>query len=163
MDTFIGLAFRFFLYMLAGLSLEMIFSVTGIEKSVGRPLQRRTPRRYLEGFVSLYMIPLHGFGMLFGFELARDLTREWFFGFRFLTWCIGISAMEAAWGWFLDKTLGFYPWDYYANSKYKVFKRGYTLWTLVPQWGIAGMFFEVYSDLLRRITPDAVEFFYSLF
>jgi hypothetical protein len=158
MEWAIGLLFRFFSYMVAGLSLEMIFSVTGIEKTAGAKVNRRVPHSYLEGFVSLYMIPLHGLGMLFFFELARDATRDWHFGFRYLLWCVGISAAEALWGWLLDKTLGFYPWDYYAKSKYKVFERGYTLWTLVPQWGLAGMFFEVYSDLLRELSPQAAAF-----
>lgn len=163
METVIGWTFRFFLYMVVGLALEMIFSVTGIERTVGRELNRRVPRHYMEGFVSLYMIPLHGLGMLFLFESARDFSREWFFGYRYLFYCLGISGAEAIWGFVLDKTLGFYPWDYYANSKYKVFERGYTLWTLVPQWGLAGMILEVYSDMLRWLTPYAVQFVMGMF
>jgi len=72
---------------------------------------------------------------------------------------LAFSFSEVAWGWILDKSIGFYPWDYYAQSKYKVFKRGYTLWTLVPQWGLAGLFLEVYSDLLRYLSPHVVAFF----
>lgn len=163
MDTFIGAGFRLFMYMLTGLTLEMIFSVTGIERSAGTQLDRRVPRTYLEGFVSLYMIPLHGFGMLFGFEWAREFTRDWFILWRYLFWCVGISGMEALWGFALDKTLGFYPWDYYAKSKYRVFRRGYTLWTLVPQWGLAGLFFELYVDMLHWLSPHAATFVMNLF
>jgi len=159
MDSFISQAFRFVMYAIMGMVLETINAVNGIDHSLGYPVHRRVPRRYLEGFVSLYMIPLHGFGMLYAFEWGRALTAHWFIGFRYLFWCITISFMEVAWGWILDKSIGFYPWDYYAQSKYKVFKRGYTLWTLVPQWGLAGLFLEVYSDLLRYLSPHVVAFF----
>lgn len=159
METAIAYIFRFMLYALLGLTLEMVFSVIGIERSLGYRLKRRVPRKYLEGFVSLYMIPLHGAGVLFLFEPVRAAISGWFIGLRFLAYAFLISFMEVAWGWFLVKVVGFYPWDYYAESKYRVFKRGYTLWTLVPQWGIAGLLLEVYSDLLIELSPHVVTFF----
>ena len=159
MDTFIEQAFRFFMYAMMGMVLETVSAVDGIDHSLGYHVDRRVPKKYAEGFVSLYMIPLHGFGMLYGFELVRNLTADWFIGFRYLLWCILFTFFEVAWGWVLDKSIGFYPWDYYAKSKYKMFKRGYTLWTLVPQWGLAGLFLEVYSDLLRYLSPYVVKFF----
>lgn len=160
MDTFIEYTFRFCMYVLAGLTLETLFAVFGIERMLGYKLDRRVPKKYLEGFVSVYMIPLHGCVLLFGFEFARDLTSEWFILYRYLLWCVVVTFCEVAWGFFLDKTLGFYSWDYYAKSKYRMFKRGYTLWTLVPMWGIAGLFFEVYTDLMRHLSPHVVEFFH---
>ncbi|MBN1945137.1 MAG: hypothetical protein JW797_05640 [Bradymonadales bacterium] len=159
MDVVIAYSFRFVLYTLFGLSLEVIFSVTGIERALGYRLQRRVPRKYLEGFVSLYMIPLHGLGLLFGFEPFHALIRDWFVGFRFLAWAVIISLFEVAWGFLCDKVLGFYSWDYYAQSRYRVFRRGYTLWTLVPLWGLAGLLLEVYSDLLIHLSPHVVSFF----
>ena len=162
METFIALTFRFVLYAFFGLTLEMVFSVLGIERALGYRLKRRVPRKYLEGFVSLYMIPLHGLGLLFLFEPVREAILGWHVVFRFLTYAVLISFAEVAWGWFLLKVRGFYPWDYYAKSKYKMFKRGYTLWTLVPQWGIAGMILEVYAGLLLYLSPHAVEFLTSL-
>lgn len=159
METAIAYTFRFVLYTFFGLTLEMIFSVVGIERSLGYRLKRRVPRKYLEGFVSLYMIPLHGLGVLFFFEPVSAAIADWFILLRFCVYAVFISLVEVAWGWLLDKVIGFYPWDYYAESKFRVFKRGYTLWTLVPQWGIAGLVLEVYSQLLIHLSPDVVTFF----
>ena len=161
MDTAIALTFRFCMYVLFGLTLEVVCSVKAIENALGCPVHRRVPRSYLEGFVSLYMIPLHGFGVLFLFEPVHDAIREWVWPARFAVYAIAITAMEALWGFFLDKTVGLYPWDYYADSRYKVFKRGYTLWTLVPAWGAAGMLLEIYTDLMRHLSPHVVTFFVS--
>ena len=162
MDSMIQHVFRFVMYAMAGMVLEAINAVHGIDISLGYRVKRRVPRRYLEGFVSLYMIPLHGFGMLYGFEAVRDLTAHWNIGFRYLLWCGSFTFLEVAWGWFLDKTVGFYPWDYYAKSKYRMFRRGYTLWTLVPQWGVAGLILEFYSDLMRHISPHVTAFISAL-
>jgi len=156
---FIEFAFRFLMYTMMGLFLETLSAAHSVDLILGYKLDRRVPIKYLEGFVSLYMIPLHGLGMLFGFEALRDLTGDWFIGFRYLMWCVGISFFEVAWGWFLEKTVGFYPWDYYAKSRFTVFKKGYTLWTLVPIWGIVGLVLEVYSDLLRFLSPRVADFF----
>ena len=159
METFIELFFRFVMYAMMGFCLETICAVDGIDRTLGFKVERRVPKKYLEGFVSVYMIPLHGLGMLFGFELLRDLTADWFILFRYLAWCVVFSFGEVLWGWTLDKTIGFYPWDYYARSKYRMFRRGYTLWTLVPAWGIAGVCLELYSDLVRHLSPHVAEFF----
>jgi hypothetical protein len=70
-----------------------------------------------------------------------------------------IAATESAWGFIYDMILGFYSWDYYAESSYRVFSRGYTLWTLVPFWGVAGLVMEVYSDLMIHLSPAVVAFF----
>ncbi|MFH1808052.1 MAG: hypothetical protein ABIJ09_04865 [Pseudomonadota bacterium] len=158
MEHIAGLGFRCCMYVLFGLTLEVIFAMHGIERMLGYTLQRRVPFRYLEGFTTAYMIPLHGLGILFGFELVHALIRDWFIGLRFVVWAVLISACEALYGLLLDKLLGFYPWDYYAQSRFKVFERGYTLWTLIPMWGLAGLMLEVFSDLMIHLTPKAVAF-----
>lgn len=159
MEMVIAGAFRWFSYVLTGFFLEVVGAADGIDRVLGFPVARRVPKKYLEGFVSLYMAPLHGFGMLFAFEPVHDLIRGWFVGFRFVAWAVLFAACEAAWGFVLDKTLGFYTWDYYAQSRYRVFPRGYTLWTLLPVWGVVGLLLEVWSDLLRHLSPHAVAFF----
>ena len=159
METVIVGTFRFVLYAFFGLTMEMVFSVLGIDKALGYRVERRVPRRYLEGFVSLYMIPLHGLGVLLFFEPAHDFVREWFIGARFCLWAVSFTVAEIAWGLLLEKTAGFFPWDYYAHSKYKLGARGYTLWTLIPQWGIAGLMLEVYSDLMLHLSPYVLDFF----
>jgi len=150
--------FRFMAYTAFGLVMETIFAVDGIERACACPIPRRVPRKYLEGFVSLYMIPLHGLGVLLAFEPVVDAVASWAWPFRFAVYAVGITAAEAAWGFLLDRTLGFYPWDYYALSRFKVFRRGYTLWTLVPLWGIAGLVLERYIALVRYLAPHAVAF-----
>lgn len=158
MEDVIPYVFRFVGYTFFGLTLEMTFSVTGIEHALACPVPRRVPRRYLEGFVSLYMIPLHGLGVLFGFEMVRAAILGWPWPARFAVYAVLITLAEAAWGFFLDKTVGFYPWDYYERSRFRVFRRGYTLWTLVPLWGIAGLILEWYAGLLIHLSPAVVAY-----
>jgi len=159
MDVVVAGLFRFVLYTFFGLTLETLFAVTGIERALGCPVPRRVPKRYYEGFVSLYMVPLHGLGLLFAFEPAQVAISNWSLSLRFTIYAVSLTLFEVAWGFFLDKTLGFYPWDYYASSRFRIFKRGYSLWTLVPLWGVAGLILEVYSDLLLHLSPHAVTVF----
>jgi hypothetical protein len=160
-DQILAFLFRSFGYVMFGFFLEVFYAVTGIEKSVGAPIPRRVPKKYLEGFVSLYMIPIHGLGMYFGFEAVQALIGDWNIVFRFIIWAITITLMEALGGFLYQKTIGFYSWDYYRLSPYKVFKDGYTLWTLLPQWGLAGLLMEQYSLLLQYLTPYALAYFNS--
>jgi hypothetical protein len=159
--------FRFVMYVFFGLSLEVIFSVVGIDRCLGFFLPTRVPVRYKEGFVSLYMIPLHGFGLLLLFEpvqyLLFLLSEDWWFvPVRFVVWAVLITMMEVLWGWFLEKALGFFTWDYYRRSKWAIF-RGYTLWTLVPGWGVAGLVIGYYSDLLVAVSPVVTRFVCATF
>jgi hypothetical protein len=159
MDTAIQLGFRFLAYVLFGFFMEVVFAVTGIERMVGAPIPRRVPKRYLEGWVSLYMAPLHGLGVLFAIEPMHDLIRTWVLPARFLVWAVVFTVAEWGYGWLQDKLLGFYTWDYYALSRWRMGQRGYSLWTLVPCWGLAGLMIEVYSDLMRHLSPHVVGFF----
>ncbi len=162
-DAFLGGLFRFVFYVLFGFFLEVTYAVIGIERSCGAPLQRRVPKKYLEGFVSLYMLPIHGFGMLFGFEAIHPQIVHWPIWVRFIVWAVIITGGEALAGFVYLKTLGFYSWDYYRDSRFKIFKEGLTLWTLLPQWGLAGLVFEQFSSLLLALTPTAVSHFQNLF
>jgi uncharacterized membrane protein len=162
-QTLLEYLFRFVMYVTFGFTLEIVFSVIGIERALGYTLNHRVPKKYLEGFVSLYMIPVHGFGMLFAFEYVTHAMAELHVLVRYLVYCVLISGAEVIAGFIYDKIFGFYSWDYYAESKYRVFKRGYTLWTLVPQWGIAGLILEAYSGLLVHISPAAAGFLRTIF
>jgi|GEM_PF-409006 len=159
LELLIGYLFRGIAYNMLGFFLEIVYSVTGIERSVGAPIPRRVPRKYLEGFVSLYMIPIHGIGMLVGFEPMAEVIADLHIFIRFVIYAVSITACEAIGGWIYDQILGFYSWDYYELSPYKVFKRGYTLWTLLPQWGLAGLVLEQFSNLLKYLTPHVVRFY----
>jgi hypothetical protein len=162
MEVLVAYLFRAIMYCLLGFSLEIVYSAIFVEKTLGVKVQRRVPYKYLEGFVSLYMIPIYALGLLFLFEPLRDATRHLFFGIRFVIWALGIGGAEALSAFVMDKVFGFYPWDYYKDSPYKVFKRGYTLYTLLPLWGLAGFLFEFYSDLLRAVSDQVVSFVLNL-
>ncbi|MBI2520618.1 MAG: hypothetical protein HYV97_09375 [Bdellovibrio sp.] len=159
MESWIESIFRFTMYVFCGFSMEIIFAVKGIELCVGVPIPRRVPGKYLEGFVSLYMIPIHGFGMLFGFEALHFLIQNWAWPFRYLIWAVTITSAEALGGYIYLKLTGFYSWDYYRLSPYKIFRSGLTLWPLLPLWGVVGLGLEVYSTLLRHLSPHVSQFF----
>ncbi len=159
MEQFVALTFRFVMYAMFGLAMEATFAAHGIDFALGYRMPRRVPKKYLEGFVSLYMIPLHGFGLLFVFEPGVRYVEHLHVGLRFLIYCVGITAMEAGYGWLCHKVFGFYSWDYYRDSRFRIFREGYTLWTLVPLWGLAGLVIEVYSALLLHLSPHVVGFF----
>ena len=152
----VQLLFKFIMYAVFGLSLETVFSVAGIGRVSGVEIQRRTPKKYLEGFVSLYMIPVHGLGVL-AFEAVFRSIQHWSIFFRYIVWCLLITGAEALAGFIYDRIFGFYSWDYYAQSKYKVFRRGYTLWTLLPLWGIAGLLLEGYVKIVNYVSPAVID------
>lgn len=159
MEIIIPLGFRFIMYVFFGFFMEIFYSVLGVNTSLGYEIKRRVPVKYLEGFVSLYMIPIHGLGMLIGFESVAPFISPLPLPVRFVCWMVLISGMEAFTGFLYHKITGFYCWDYYKHSRYKVFKEGYTLWTLLPQWGLSGLVLEVYSKLLITLSPHVLHFF----
>lgn len=156
MEFFIELFFKFIMYVFFGLSMEMIFSATALNKILGFKIESRIDKKYREGFVSLYMIPVHGLG-LFVFELTLRAIQNWFILFRYIVWCILITLAEAVFGYIYKKVSGFYVWDYYKDSKYKIFKNGYSLWTLLPLWGFAGLIMEGYVKIIVYAAPHVVE------
>ena len=150
--------FRAIAYIMFGIVMEVMFSVVGIEVLLGQTIpNRRLPKRYLEGFVSLFMIPLY---LWIGFMIMEP-ELEFIplpIIIRFLAWSVCLTMWEALYGFMLDAFLGDYPWSYYALSKYKIFKRGYTLWTLVPVWGLVGLIAEWYVSLVLYLSPYVERF-----
>jgi hypothetical protein len=140
--------FQIIAFIFFGFTMEIIFSVTGIELALGKKLKKQTPHKYLEGFVSLYMIPIHGLGVTFLFIPLYQKINSFPIFARYLTWCIGFTTCEIIGGFLYHKIIGFYPWDYYKESKYRIFDAGYSLWTLIPLWGLAGLVLEQYSSLI---------------
>jgi uncharacterized membrane protein len=141
--------FRILHYATFGFTLEVLF--VALSKIADGDITAED--RYLKGSTYLWMIPIYGILLPFIFEPVRDITSEWNILFRFISWAVMITFFEGLVGWIYDKTLGFCPWDY-SKSKYKVFDRGYTKWTLVPAWGVAGLVLEKYSDLLIRLSSS---------
>jgi len=152
MDQFNIYAFQIIAFIFFGFFMEIMFSVTGIEFALGKKLKKQTPHKYLEGFVSLYMIPIHGFGVTFLFVPMYQQISDIHLIYRYIIWCFGFTMCEIIGGFIYHKLIGFYPWDYYKESKYKIFQEGYSLWTLVPLWGIAGLILELYAGLIIRLS-----------
>lgn len=143
METVIEYAIRILIYCSLCFFLEVNFTGSGFVDLVhGIKVKTRVGRRYREGYISLYMIAVYALSLPFIFEPIHTLIDHWFILFRFLTWAVLITSIEWISGFLFDKILKFYPWDYYADSKFKVGKRGYTAWTLIPLWGVAGMGLE---------------------
>ena len=157
----VGLCFRGFCYMLLGVFLEVSFSVFLIEKVTGAPVAKRVSKNHLEGHISLYMYPLHALGMVFGFELVLRQMVHLQMGVRYLIWCVLFTAVEFVYGMLLHKFVGLFPWDYYKLSKYKIGKNGYSLYTIIPLWGVAGVILEQASLLLQFLSPFAVNYFFD--
>ncbi|TNF28678.1 MAG: hypothetical protein EP319_08560 [Deltaproteobacteria bacterium] len=158
-EMLIIFVFKAIFYVFFGCTMEVTFSVFGIERVMQAEVPKRVPPKYKEGFISLYMFPLYALMLPLGFESSYALISEWHWVFRFMFWAISITAFEAIYGWFELKVLGFYTWDYYKLSRFKVFKEGLTLWTLIPCWGIAGMLLEQYAQLLSKFAPIVVSHF----
>lgn len=144
--------FQIIAFIFFGFTMEIIFSVTGIELALGKKLKKQTPHKYLEGFVSLYMIPIHGLGVTFLYIPMFDLIHELPIFVRYIIWALSFTGCEIIGGFIYHKLIGFYPWDYYKESKFKIFPAGYSLWTLVPLWGIAGLVLEQYTTLIIHLS-----------
>ena len=121
MENFSQFIFKFIAFVFFGLSMEVIFSVTGIELALGKKLKKQTPHKYLEGFVSLYMIPIHGFGMTLFYLPFHTMIQNFHLPIRYLIWCAAFTICEIIGAIIYEKALGFYPWDYYKESKFKIF------------------------------------------
>ncbi|MDD3186862.1 MAG: hypothetical protein PHD02_00070 [Bacilli bacterium] len=88
--------------------METIFSVIGIKYTLGYEVERRVPKKYLEGFVSLYMIPIHGFGILLAYEPILKIVEYYPLVARFLIWGILFCIAEFIVGFLFEKFFGFF-------------------------------------------------------
>ena len=150
MELLCGWIFRIFSYAAFGLCLEIFF--TAIAQLVDGVITAEDRR--LRGTVSLYMIPVYGILMFLCFE-PMFLLLEWAqvaWYVRIGIYAIGISGMEALCGWIYDKVFHVMPWDY-SQCRDKVFARGYTRWSYVPLWGVAGLVLEQYVTFVRELSP----------
>lgn len=134
---------RFLAYAGMGVVLEVFF--VALSKLIDGKIRGRDI--YLEGHTYLWMIPIYGILLLFIFEPVHAFIMNWNIIVKWFIWAMTFTFFEAASGFGYDKLLGFCPWDY-SQSKWKMFKKGYTKWSLVPLWGMAGLFIEGYSYAL---------------
>lgn len=143
LDYIIQSIFKFISYVFFGFTMEICFVAIAhlLDGKITNEDKRLTGKTYL------WMIPIYGFLLLFPFEISFKLIHEWPIYFRFIFWAITFTFFEGISGWGYDRWLGFCPWDY-SDSKFKVHPSGYTKWTLLPAWGIAGLIIEQYSKLI---------------
>jgi len=154
----LGSLFKFYAYVFFGLIMEVKF--TAISNIIDGKITEEDKK--MKGYVPLWMIPVYGLLLTFVFEpvyfyLIYDLN----FILRYIIWCITISGFEALSGFLYDKYMNLRPWDY--RGTYGSILNGYTKWTLIPLWGIAGLFIEQYVKLINFLTPSAIEYFKGLF
>lgn len=138
---------RFLGYVMFGFFMEVCF--VALSKIIDGKIRGKDI--YLEGHTYLWMIPIYGVLLLFVFEPLHSLIYSWNVIVRWIVWAITFTFFEGLAGYCYDKILGFCPWDY-SKSKWKVFKNGYTKWSLLPQWGIAGLIIEGYSIMLIKVS-----------
>ena len=154
MEFLIVSIFKFWCYVIFGFMLEIKFTALG---GVADGKVTKEDKK-LKGTISLWMIPVYGFLVWLLFEPLSGFIQDWPIYVRFGIWGILISSFEALSGWFYHKVLNIKPWDY-STSKFKVFKDGYTKWTLIPAWGIAGLILEHYSHFVVFMSKYVPEFF----
>ena len=132
---------RAFLYGLAGLCVEVVF--TAVVEAVSGPLDPR-----LVGQTYLWMLPIWAVGLL-GVERlgpylgAKQLRWPW----RALVYVLGAFAIEYASGWTLREIVGTAPWDYSgaAASIDGLIRLDYA-----GGWALVGLTGERFAAVLRR-------------
>ena len=150
--TCMEFVFRFIVYVLVGIAIEVSF--VAISKIVDGKIRGRDV--YLEGKTYLWMAPIYGFLLYFVYEPVFMLISQYNVAFRFLVWSVSFTAIEALSGFLYKQLLGFCPWDY-SQSRWKMFKNGYTKWSLIPLWGFAGIGIEFISAFVVALSPNAVK------
>lgn len=140
--------FRVVCYVAFGVILEWFFVI--LSKVIDGKI--RGNDIYLEGHTYLWMAPVYGVLLLFIFEPVFGLISGWNIIFRYIVWAISFTFFEGFAGFMYEKLIGFCPWDY-SQSKWKIFKNGYTKYSLIPLWGLAGLLIEMYSKLIIYLSP----------
>lgn len=136
---------KIFGYVMFGFFMEVFFVM--MSKFIDGKI--RGKEIYLEGHTYLWMAPVYGILFIGIFEPVHALISNFDMVFRWVIWGVSFTFFEGLFGYIYDKILGFCPWDY-SGSKWKVFKNGYTKWSLIPLWGIAGLIIEGYSTILIK-------------
>jgi uncharacterized membrane protein len=159
LDILFTILYKFLSYVSFGFLLEITF--TAISKLTDGKITDED--KDLKGTISLWMIPVYGFLIWLLFEPLYSLVHNLPFYIRYGIWAITISGFEALSGFLYDKYLNIQPWDY-SNDKFKVFKRGYTTWVLVPCWGFIGLILEHYTTFIQKMSefvPYVISFMRS--
>lgn len=161
-NTILENVFRFWAYVFFGLVMEVIVVAAGDFSKVLHDIIKHgevyEKDEKFEGKTYLWMIPIYGILILFLFEPVYKWIMDWPIYFRYITWAICFTLFEGLTGWVYDKLIGFCPWDY-SGSRWKVCERGYTKYSLIPAWGVAGIIIEFYVLFIKHISKCAPDSF----
>ena len=148
---------RFFAYGVFGWCAEIVWTacydaVTGTRRASISDVSRVpiTPREraVLLGRTYLWMLPLYGAGVLFGFEPLHDAVRSLAWPLRGGLYAGAFFAAEAGVGLLFKRLLGRCPWDYsYARTNLL----GVIRLDYAPVWFAVGLLMERVHDLLRAL------------
>jgi uncharacterized membrane protein len=134
---------RFVLYGLGGWCGEIVF--TALTES----LPRRDWR--LAGHSYLWMFPIYGLIAPL-YEPLHDLIRHAPWLGRAAVYALGLTAVEYATGWAIERVSGRCPWDYVAaGSRFAI--NAYVRWDYFAVWAVVGLALEPVHDFLVRLTP----------
>ena len=153
MQNIVEMLFRFFIYISVGLVMEIKF-VAATKLMDGKITDED---KKLMGTVSMWMVPVYGFLILFVFEAVFNVIYSWPWWARYIVWSFSITGFEVLSGFIYDRILGFCPWNY-RKSPFAICGN-YTKSYLVPLWGLAGLALEKLVELLIFISPCASEFY----
>ena len=119
-----------------GVSIELVFNAI-------RTTLMKKGDLSLKGIVSLWMIPIYGFGLTYGFDFIRCVSPESYL-IRWLTYPLWVWAVEIIIGLPTKNKL----WDY-SDMKYNW--RGVINFQYYPAWLLFGILIErlrIYTDLI---------------
>lgn len=155
---------QFFFFCLFGLVMEIsVGAASDLVKSISSQFDKITsfnPKTILSAIkngwsnskklkndVSLLMIPVYGFGLMF-FSVISELVIYWLAWHRFILWMLSFSAVEVLSGYLYNKYLHECPWDY-SKEPDVIFK--YTRIGLLPWWGFCGLILEHYVYIVKSL------------
>jgi len=128
--------YRFILYGLLGVALEIIW--TGLGSLFKGDFA-------MQGFSYLWMFPIYG-GAVF-LEPVHNRIRDLVWYFRGGIWAAVIFSIEFLSGLIINLTVGLVPWDYSGSSVYSV--AGLIRLDYAPVWFVLGLLFEKAHDLIK--------------
>lgn len=142
----------FAVYSCVGLTVEVVYTASyGFLKSFGKDVGMR-------GQSYLWMVLVYGTALPYLYHPIAEhfLAASTPFLVRFIFWGLFFTTFEAIYGMLFDRFLGFCPWDY-SKSKWKVFPKGYTKWSLIPAWGVLGLLLEPLAFMLNQLMPEMLD------
>lgn len=138
--------FQFIVFGLLGLAIEVVWT------AIYAKLFEKEKSWKLKGSVYIWMFFIYGLPSLF-FGRVVPMLIDWGFPWycRGIVYMFGIFTIEYISGCIFRKLFNWAPWDYTELTKYHL--HGLIRYDYIPVWFCFGLFLEVVSEFLIRITP----------